>query len=97
MSEFYGLTYLIFKHGTILHRRKIFLQENYLYRVILIQVLLVFNFINCGFSSSNPFYDVFFAVVIGIVTPFGCLTNSLFHKNDGYDVLHRVFGDYRIN
>jgi soluble P-type ATPase len=39
MSDFYGLTYLLFKHGTQLQRRIFLLQENFLYRMILAMTL----------------------------------------------------------
>ena len=97
VSELYSLTYLLFKHGTQLCRRKIKLQENFLYKSILLQVIFFVNFILRGFSSTDPFNDIFLGLHVGLITPFGLVCQAIFFKDYGFDVFHRVYGEYKKN
>jgi hypothetical protein len=97
MSDFYGFTYLLFKHATQMQRRIMLLQENYLYRVFLVAVMQLYGFLVSGLSSDPVFPDSFIGFFIGISTPFGLCYASIFHSNYGYNVFHRIYGEYKAN
>lgn len=73
------------------------MQENFIYKSVLLQSIFLFNFFNCGFSSTNPFNDAFLGLFVALITPFGLISQAIMHKNHGYDVFHRVFGEYKMN
>lgn len=60
-------------------------------------MIFLFSFILCGFSSNEPFNDSFLGIFVALITPFGLISQAIMHKNYGYDVFHRVFGEYKMN
>ena len=73
------------------------MQENYIYKCVLLQVIFLFSFLSCGFSSIDPFNNTFLALHVALITPIGLICQAILHKNYGYDVFHRIFGEYKIN
>ena len=44
-----------------------------------------------------PFFDVFYGIFIALIAPFLSIITSIFHKNYGYDIFHRIYGEYKLN
>jgi hypothetical protein len=64
---------------------------------VLLQVIFLTNFILRGFSSNDPFNGVFLGLHVGLITPFGVMSEAIRHKDYGYDVFHSVLGEFKKN
>ena len=60
MKNIFGLTYLLFKHGTLAHRRTKIVLEEFMYRTVLTMLVQIFLFIISGFSYVMPYGKFFF-------------------------------------
>ena len=70
MKDMYGLSYLLFKHGTMAHRRLDKVLKEFLYRTILTMLVQLFFYIMSGFSTVLPYGSFFFATFMVVLTPF---------------------------
>jgi hypothetical protein len=97
MRDIYGISYLLFKHGTILHRRLRVVLNEFLYRTILLSMIQLFFFIMSGFSTVLPYGALFFATQVAIISPIQYFLEGIMHTDYGYGIFHRIFGEYKFN
>ena len=97
MRDIYGISYLLFKHGTILHRRLRVVLNEFIYRTVLLSLIQLFFFIMSGFSTVLPYGPLFFATHVAIVTPILYYSEGILHSDYGYGIFHRIFGEYKFN
>ena len=55
LNDLYGLSYLLFKHGSLYRRREASVQGLFNYRTVLFDFLAIFLFILTGFSGTALF------------------------------------------
>ena len=97
IRDIYGISYLLFKHGTILHRRLRVVLDEFVYRTILLMVIHLFFFITSGFTTMIPYNQLFFAAHVAIISPILYFLEGITNTDYGYGVLHRIFGEYKFN
>ena len=97
MKNLYGLTYLFFRHGTLAHRRAKVVLTEFHHRTMTTQFIALFFFFLHGFSYQLPYGRIFFSFFMAIVTPIQYLVQGITHSDYGYNVFHRIFGEYRFN
>lgn len=97
MRDIYGISYLLFKHGTILHRRLRVVLNEFVYRTILLSIIQLFFFIMSGFSTVLPYGALFFATHVAIISPVQYFLEGIMHTDYGYGIFHRIFGEYKFN
>ena len=97
MRDIYGISYLLFKHGTILHRRLRVVLNEFVYRTILLSIIQLFFFIMSGFSTVLPYGALFFATHVAIISPIQYFLEGIMHTDYGYGIFHRIFGEYKFN
>ena len=97
MRDIYGISYLLFKHGTILHRRLRVVLNEFVYRTILLSIIQLFFFIMGGFSTVLPYGALFFATHVAIISPIQYFFEGIMHTDYGYGIFHRIFGEYKFN
>ena len=97
IRDIYGITYLLFKHGTILHRRLRVVLNEFLYRTILLQIIQLFFFITSGFTTVLPYNQLFFATHVAFVSPLLYFFEGITHVDYGFAIFHRIFGEYKFN
>lgn len=97
LHDFYGVSYLLLKHGTFYMRRLVEMQNLYNYRTLLISIItLYYIFQNC-FSAIAPFQSLFYTVFMIVITPAVYFIIGSTHKNFGFDYFYRIFGEYKYN
>ena len=97
MRDIYGISYLLFKHGTILHRRLRVVLNEFIYRTILLSIIQLFFFVMSGFSTVLPYGPLFFATHVAIISPLLYSIEGILHSDYGYGIFHRIFGEYKFN
>ena len=97
MRDIYGISYLLFKHGTILHRRLRVVLNEFVYRTILLSIIQLFFFIMSGFSTVLPYGAIYFATHVAIISPIQYFLEGIMHTDYGYGIFHRIFGEYKFN
>lgn len=97
MRDIYGISYLLFKHGTILHRRLRVVLNEFVYRTILLSIIQLFFFIMSGFSTVLPYGALYFASHVAIISPIQYFLEGIMHTDYGYGIFHRIFGEYKFN
>ena len=97
MRDIYGISYILFHHGTILHRRLKVVLDEFLYRTILLLTVQMLFFIISGFSTVLPYKPLFFASQVAIITPIAIFFEGIMHMDYGYGIFHRIFGEYKFN
>ena len=97
MRDIYGISYLLFKHGTILHRRLRVVLNEFIYRTVLLSLIQLFFFIMSGFSTVLPYGAIFFATHVAIISPIQYFLEGIMHSDYGYGIFHRIFGEYKFN
>ena len=97
MRDIYGISYLLFKHGTILHRRLRVVLNEFMYRTILLSIIQLFFFIMSGFSTVLPYGALYFATHVALFSPIQYFVEGIMHTDYGYDIFHRIFGEYKFN
>ena len=97
MKNLYGLTYLFFKHGTLAHRRAKVVLTEFIGRTVTTQLISIFFFFVYGFSYTLPFGRFFFSFFMAVQTPIQFLIQGISHMDYGYNIYHRIFGEYRFN
>ena len=97
MKNMFGLTYLLFKHGTLAHRRTKVVLDEFTYRTILTMLVQIFLFVAGGFSFVLPYGQFFFPFFMAFLTPLQCWLEGISHTDYGYSIFHRIFGEYRHN
>ena len=97
MRDLYGLGYILFKHGTVLHRRLKVVVDEFIYRTVLLSITQLFFFIMGGFSTVLPYGALFFGAHTAVFSPISCLLEGVMHTDYGYGVFHRIYGEYKFN
>ena len=97
MRDIYGISYLLFKHGTILHRRLRIVLGEFVYRTILLLIIQLFFFVMSGFSTVLPYGPLFFATHVALISPLNYSIEGILHWHYGYGIFHRIFGEYKLN
>ena len=69
MEYFYGLTYLLFKHGTIMHRRMQVIIDELLWRTTFCFLNQALWYTVGGFSIEMPYSLVFFSAFMSVLSP----------------------------
>ena len=70
MKNTYGLTYLLFKHGTLAHCRTKVVLDEFIYRTILTLIVQLFVFVMSGFSYTVIYGKFFYPFFMAFLTPF---------------------------
>lgn len=97
MKNLYGLTYLFFRHGTLAHRRAKIVLTEFISRTVTTQCIALFFFFVHGFSYILPYTRLFFSFFMAVQTPIQFWMQGISHTDYGYNVFHRIFGEYRFN
>ena len=97
MKDMYGLSYLLFKHGSMAHRRLDTVLKEFLYRTILTMLIQLAFYVLSGFSTVLPYGSFFFATFMVVLTPIQYFLEGILHVEYGYGILHRIFGEYKFN
>ena len=97
MDHFYGLTYLLFKHGTLAHRRQNVVFNEVVWRTAFTFLNQAFFFAVNGYSATMPYSLVFYSAFMSFLTPAQYLIEGIFATDYGYAVLHRIIGEYKQN
>ena len=97
MKDIYGLSYLLFKHGSMSHRRLRRVLMEFMYRTVLTMTIHLFFFIWNGFSTVLPYGSFYFTTFMTILSPFQYFIEGVFHIEYGYKILNRIFGEYKFN
>lgn len=97
MRDIYGITYLLFRHGTILHRRLRVVLNEFVYRTILLSSIQLFFFIMSGFSTVLPYGALYFASHVALISPVQYFLEGIMHMDYGYGIFHRIYGEYKFN
>ena len=69
MDYFYALTYLLFKHGTIMQRRMQVFFDEILWRTTFCFMNQALHFLVGGFSIEMPFSLIFFSAFMSVLSP----------------------------
>lgn len=94
MTHLFGLTYLLFKHGSATHRRLKQVLKEFIYRTVLTVSIHLYYFIINAFSYRSPFQEVFYTAFMSVISPLLYFFESIFHIEYGQGIFHRVFGEY---
>ena len=70
VAELHSLTYIMFKHATILHRRLFSVIKFFLHRTVILAIILTVFVGFSGLSYSLPFPNFFLIFFTHIFTPF---------------------------
>ena len=97
MKDLYGLSYLLFKHGSLSNRRLKTVFNEFLYRTILTMLIQLSFFICNGFSTVLPYGTFYFTTFMTILTPVQYFMQGILHVDYGYGILNRIFGEYKFN
>ena len=97
MDHVYGITYLLFKHGTIAHRRLDTILREILWRTAFTFMNQTFFFFTSGFSVTLPYGVMFYAIFMSFISPFQYFVEGIYATDYGYGILHRIFGEYKQN
>lgn len=95
MKDFNALSYLLFKHSNLLSRRYHCFVQHFLYRSLLMMIIYTFFIIFNDFSGAAPFQTFFIAFFMAFLSPLQYFMDGISAKDYGYDVLHRIFGEYK--
>ena len=97
MQDLYGLSYLLFKHGSMLHRRLKQVTKEFVYRTCLAMCIHFTFFVCSGFSITMPLKMKYFMIFMSVLSPLMYWVEAIFHIEYGQRILHRVFGEYKNN
>ena len=50
-----------------------------------------------GFSTVLPYGKLFFAMQVAVISPIQFFIEGLMHAEYGYEIFHRIFGEYKFN
>ena len=92
MRNVYGLTYLLFKHGTMAHFRTKVVLDEFIYRTVVTMLIQLFVFVISGFSFTQVYGKFFFPFFMAFLTPLQFWVEGITHCDYGYTILHRIFG-----
>ena len=70
VAELHSLTYILFKHASLLNRRVYSLINFFFYRTILMTAIITYYIISAGLSHTLPFQMFFTMVFMHMLTPF---------------------------
>ena len=97
MNSLYPLTYLLFKHGTICHRRISETVKIINYRTFFLGLTIGgYMSLNC-FSGSLPVKNLMLIMFILLNSPFQIILFGISQKDVGYEYLYRIYGEYQKN
>jgi magnesium-transporting ATPase (P-type) len=85
VSELHSLTYIMFKHATILHRRSLSVIKFFLHRTVLLFVILTIFVGFSGLSWALPYESLFLIFFSHIFTPIQYFMFGISQKDYGYD------------
>jgi magnesium-transporting ATPase (P-type) len=94
MNSIYPLTYLLFKHGTICHRRMNESTNVILYRTFFLAFIMADGMSINGFTASLPVKNLMLIMFIVLVSPLQIVLFGISHRDVGYDYLYRIYGEY---
>ena len=97
MQDVYGISYLLFKHGTVMHRRVGVVLNEFLYRTVLLSIVQLFFFTMSGFSTVLPYNPFFFTAFSSVLSLLQYYFEGIMHMDYGYGIFHRIFGEYKFN
>ena len=97
MRGLYPLTYLLFKHGTLANRRVKIVFDEFLYRTALTMIVQIIFFIATGFSHTDIYGKLFYPFFMVCLTPAQFWIEAITHQGYGYNILYRIFGEYKHN
>ena len=97
MKDLYGLSYLLFKHGSMSTRRLKRVLKEFLYRTVLTMLIQLFFFTWNGFSTVLPYGSFYFTTFMTVLSPAQYFMEGIFHVEYGHKILNRIFGEYKFN
>ena len=83
MSDLFGLSYLLFKHGNTVHRRLKQVLKEYVYRTFLTMCVQLLFFTTSCFTFRMPFNKVFFAVFMSVFSPTMYFLEAIYYADYG--------------
>lgn len=97
LKDFSSVSYLLFKHGALIQTRLSKAAQAFIYRSLIITLLIVSYMFECGFTAMLPFTSFYYYFVILFIIPIQILIFSTFYKGIGFDYLYRIYGHYKYN
>lgn len=71
--------------------------QAFIYRSIIIFLILATYIAQSGFTGSLPYTYYFYFAFMLFLSPVEILIYAIFYKDYGYDYLYRIFGHYKYN
>ena len=96
-NSFYCLSYLLFKHGTLVNRRQRIVINHFIYRFVFVYCVKLIEFFAYAYTGSETFKGYFILFIFAFITPFQYFFEGITYRDFGYDVYRRIFGEYQRN
>lgn len=97
ISHFYAITYLLFKHGSQLHRRVIVASRFHLRKSLFICMLFIVQYVGAGYEIVSQFNNYFLAIYLTVGFELLVLVTAALYESEAFQFLHRVNGQYKCN
>ena len=97
MKDMYGLSYLLFKHGSMSKRRLRQVVLEFTYRTVLTMLIQLAFCVWNGFSTVSPYGTFFFAMLMVVLSSIQFFVQGILHVEYGFQILNRIFGEYQFN
>jgi len=97
LDDLFALNYLLFRHGSQLHRRLVECCRLLVHRTLLALCLMFAFIINSGFTFYIPVTSIVFIGAMSILAPIQTVLHTITFKDYGFDEYYRVYGEYKRN
>jgi magnesium-transporting ATPase (P-type) len=97
MTDLYGLSYLMFKHGTICHRRIKKAYDLFVYRTALMDIFALTFFAVSDLTATAFIPYLWFSTFNLLITPFMFFVTGSVSQDFASNYMHRIYGEYRCN
>mmetsp|Transcript_1509 Transcript_1509/g.2022 ORF Transcript_1509/g.2022 Transcript_1509/m.2022 type:complete len:154 (-) Transcript_1509:3570-4031(-) len=97
IDDFSALSYLLFKHGTILQLRLSQAMQGFVYKSVLLVLILGTTVIQSGSSGQMPYRNFYYMAVSLLLGPAQILIYAMLFKDYAYEYRFRIFGHYKDN
>lgn len=97
ITNLYGLTYLLLKHGSQLTRRLVMAGRLHLKRQVFFVIFIICFYSINGYSGVNNYFYMQLGIYMTVVFSTLVVSTSVLHQTDAFGILHRVNGQYLCN
>ena len=97
ISQFYSINYLLFKHGSQLHRRIIVACRLHVRKTVFLCVLFLSQYFLSGFEVVNRFKKYFLGFYLTLGFELLAFVTAALYESESFQFLHRINGQYKCN